>query len=72
MIGNNFTVSSRDAWVSVPNNDINFTYDENGNPTQIDFLSNNVVIFTQLFTYNENGKPTSIKCINPQTANSND
>ncbi len=72
MIGNNFTVSSRDAWVCVPGNEINLTNNANGKPTQIDYISNNILLFSQIFTYDENGNPINIKCIKPTNTNQND
>lgn len=72
MIGNNFTVSARDAWTMIPGNEFNAAYNENGNPTQIDYISNNNILFSQVFTYNENGNPVNVKCVKTTNTNQND
>jgi hypothetical protein len=62
MIGNNFALTSRDAWTMIPGNSISCINDENGNPTQIIFYSNNEIIFVQSLTYDSKKAVTSIIC----------
>lgn len=68
MIGNNFTLSAREAWATVPGNDVNITNDANGKPLQYDFVSNNVIIFSQVLTYDANGALIKISCVEPSNS----
>ena len=65
MIGNNYTISTRDAWVCVPGNFTELTYNANNKVTQIDFYHLTTLVYSQVFTYDANGNCVKIECVAP-------
>lgn len=64
MIGNNYSLITRDMWNTVPGNSTELTYNENNKVTQIDFYQSTTLVFSQVFTYS-NGNCVKIECVAP-------
>lgn len=65
MLGSIFTELARTAWTMTPGNACDFSYDANGNATQITFSQGDNVVFVQNLTYDSNNKCTRIACVKP-------
>lgn len=65
MIGNNYSLTTRDMWNMIPGNSTELTYNENNKVSQINFYEGETLIFSQLFTYDPNGNPVKIECVAP-------
>lgn len=65
MIGNNYSLITRDMWNTVPGNSTEMTYNANNKVTQIDFYHLTTLVFSQVFTYDANGNCIKIECVAP-------
>lgn len=65
MIGNNYSLSTRDAWTMVIGHKCHMTVNANNKITQIDYYDNNVIVFSQVLTYDANGNMIEIECVAP-------
>lgn len=63
MIGSIYTVSSRDAWVTVPGRSYTLDNDSAGNPVKINFYQGTSLVFVQYITYDSvGGNVIKVEC----------
>lgn len=65
MIAGVNTETTRAEWTTVPGRSIQQTYNANGDPVTITYLSNGTAVFIQNLTYDANGNCTEIECVAP-------
>lgn len=63
MIGSIYTVSSRDAWVTVPGRSYELELNSAGDPVKISFFQDTTLVFAQYFTYDSvGGNVIKVEC----------